>query len=203
DVESVGGREASVSIYTLTSQTGPLCRHTPPHSSPNCAGRQQPLSATSEYTAASGNTSELWVKYRMEKPIVILTVLTPFSEKAARGHNGSKIEEEGEDTEPSLLRVFVGAVPAEQPGSAKKDRQSLAASHTVTMAVLMGALLLGIESTYIHPYGWPGLTWHGYPAGDLRVPREVLMGSVSQPGCPARSQLTVTCGPADGAPRGS
>ena len=31
------------------------------------------------------------------------------TEKAARGHNGSKIEEEGEDTEPSLLRVFVGA----------------------------------------------------------------------------------------------
>lgn len=32
-------------------------------------------------------------------------------------------------------------VPAEQPGSAKKDRQSLTTSHTVTMAVLMGGFI--------------------------------------------------------------
>lgn len=37
----VGGkRGASVSIHKLTSQTWPLCRHTPPHSSRNCARQQ-------------------------------------------------------------------------------------------------------------------------------------------------------------------
>lgn len=37
----MGGKQgASVSIHTLTSQTRPLCRHTPLHSSYNCARQQ-------------------------------------------------------------------------------------------------------------------------------------------------------------------
>lgn len=52
----VGGkRGASVSIHTLTSQTWPLCRHTPPHSSCNCARQQvntQSAHLTSQATAS-------------------------------------------------------------------------------------------------------------------------------------------------------
>lgn len=79
----MGGKQgASVSIHTLTSQTWPLCRHTPPHSSRNRA-RQQVNTQSAHLTSRAPASHQ--VPYR---PITEVAVSTKEAAELAEGKKG-------------------------------------------------------------------------------------------------------------------
>lgn len=82
----MGGKQgASVSIHTITSQTWPLCRHTPPHNSSNRA-RQQVNTQSAHLTSLAPASHQ--VPYRSITEVAVSTEEAVKVSKRKKGGPG-------------------------------------------------------------------------------------------------------------------